>query len=118
MDYAIVTAFTIPEKHAYRFCLDGFKDIVRSHTGSFEAQAEALRSHLLAEKKSLKRDPNSDYDEDPIAPIRKMFKSGFYQAKKGDCVDAGMVHMALFLGFAECRFKGEMLHILRGVENA
>lgn len=115
VDYAIVTAFTIPEKEAYQVSIENLGELDQ-YGKEFEDQQKALQAKVLNDIKSLKRYPDCDYDDHPIAPICQMFSKGFYESDWNSYFYAGMGHFGYFLGVIEGEIEGHNMMILRKVE--
>lgn len=116
INYAIVDAFTYPDGKAYQRGLDGINELTENHGGGFKGLADYLQKHIIESSEPLRRYPNCDYDDNPIAPIKKMFEKGFDKVQKADFVWAGMGHTTLFLGRLHALLDGETLELTREVD--
>lgn len=115
-ELAIITAHTIPEKRAYQVCLKGLGPL-NKYGDSFEAKGRRLEEIIFDRARELKRDPNVDYDDHPIAPIQQMFKDGFYETNWTLYFYAGMGHFGQFIGVFEGVIELDRMTLLRKVDN-
>lgn len=114
-DYVVVTAFAIPGRQAYQTTLEGVNEAVnetaKERKYSLKDTQEFLKEEVLSRIEVLKRDPNCDYDEEPIAPIRMMFSKGFEETDRNSYFYAGMGHFGYFLGEVECEIDDQKMTI-------